>query len=299
MSAVAAATPAAPSPSAPSAAPVAAPVADVGSVQATESAPVVSAQSTTKPAEPAGLKVGGKTYSEAEIQAAINASSALQSRLEELSTRETAFNESLKQIKDPAKRRALLKAHDVDYVQEAEDVLLEHLNEQKLTPEQRELAELKAFKAEREKEATEAKAKAEEARISAQTQALTEAYEAQFIEAMQEAQLPRSPRVAMELLEIVQDCLARDIEISPKEAAMLLRSRVTEANRPMFDGMSVEQLQEALGPKAVEALIKHHTAGLQQAVAKAPDARPAKARATKPSEAKDEKEFWNRVTRGF
>lgn len=260
-------------------------------------------QDTTVPsaASPGGksvstvIKVGDKAYSEAELQALISTSATLDARLQEISTREAAFQSSLKQIKDPAQRRALLKAHDVDYVQEAEDVLLEHLREQEMTPEQRELAELKAFKAEREREAAESKAKAEEERTAAQTAELTAAYEAQFIEAMETAQLPRSPRVAMELLEIVQDCLARDIEITPKEAALILRGRITEANRPVFEGMSVDQLQSALGPKVVQALIKAHTASLQTAAARGPDDR---SRIAKPKAAPvDDKDFWNTITK--
>lgn len=295
MSSVASAAPV----SAPAPAPTAAPIADAGSAQTTGSAPVVSAKATAGAAEvavPASLKVGGKTYSEAELQAAVNASSALEARLQELSTRESAFQEGLKQIKDPAKRRAFLKANDVDYVQEAEDVLMEHLREQELTPEQRELAELKAFKAERERESADVKAAAEAEKVAQQTAALTEAYEAQFIEAMTVAQLPRTPRVAMELLDIVQDCLARDIEITPKEAALILKGRVTEANRPVYEGMSVEQLQAALGPKVVDALIKAHTAGLQAATAKAPDSR-ARMSKPKPRQTDDDRSFWDNITK--
>lgn len=280
-------------------APSAAPVADTGGTQATGSASVVSAEATAAAAEvavPASLKIGGKTYSEAELQAAVNASSALEARLQELSTRESAFQEGLKQIKDPAKRRAFLKANDVDYVQEAEDVLMEHLREQELTPEQRELAELKAFKAERERESADVKAREEAEKVAQQTAALTEAYEAQFIEAMSAAQLPRTPRVAMELLDIVQDCLARDIEITPKEAALILKGRVTEANRPVYEGMSVEQLQAALGPKVVDALIKAHTAGLQAATAKAPDSR-ARMSKPKPKQTDDDRSFWDNITK--
>lgn len=280
-------------------APSAAPVADTGGTQATGSASVVSAEATAAAAEvvvPASLKIGGKTYSEAELQAAVNASSALEARLQELSTRESAFQEGLKQIKDPAKRRAFLKANDVDYVQEAEDVLMEHLREQELTPEQRVSAERDRELADYKKRDADVKAAAEAEKVAQQTAALTEAYEAQFIEAMSAAQLPRTPRVAMELLDIVQDCLARDIEITPKEAALILKGRVTEANRPVYEGMSVEQLQAALGPKVVDALIKAHTAGLQAATAKAPDSR-ARMNKPKPKQTDDDRSFWDNITK--
>jgi hypothetical protein len=230
------------------------------------------------------------------LQAALHAASTTDQALKQIASQKAEFEAAVASIKDPAKLRALMKQHEVDEAKFAEDLLIEHLENQEKTPEQREMEELRKFKSSKEKEAEDSKKAAEQARVAEQTKQIVDAYEAQFTTAIAEAGLPRTFQTAQQLLEIVQDGLAAGYDVSPKEAAVLLRGRVTESNKALFKGMSIEQAKQALPSELIDLIIKDYTAGLRAQVAKAPDAPQRKVKVEKKGE-ESESDWWDKATR--
>jgi len=279
---------------------VAAPAVAVASVSDispdTSSVSNVSASDTQTGAAPATFKIGGREYTQAELEAHLSTSSRADQILKEAAQAKAEVEQARAGLKDPGKRRAILKELGVDTVKEAEDILIEHLEQQQMTPEQRELAELKAEKAARleSEKASEAEkaAKAQEAQVAQ----LTAAYEQQFVEAIDSAGLPRTPDVGIQLTQIVMDAVDAGYEVSPAEAAVILKSRITEANRSVFEGMTVAQLRAALPEKAIKALIKEHTEGLKASVSKAPDG-PAARRSVPKAKAASEESLEQMISR--
>lgn len=247
--------------------------------------PVDATPSTTPaPAAPATVKVGNREFSVAELEAAVAASATVDQAMRDITAKEKTFESKVARLKDPASRRALLKEYGVDAVKAAEDDLIEHLEDEKRTPQERRLAELEAKEKAREEADKTAKADAEAKAQKKQTTELQSAYEATFLQAIEGAGLPRTPEIGIQLTQIVIDALDAGFDLSPAQAATILRGRVTEANRAVFEGMTVAQLKAALPAKAIEALIKDYTTGLRTATRAAPGATRSKAAVHLPRE---------------
>lgn len=278
---------------------VAAPSAVVAPVASTEaSAPVsdpTSQGSTPADTAPATYKVGGREYSQADIEAALSTSGRADQILREAAQMKAQHEAALAKVKDPASLRALMKQHGIDEAKLAEDMLIEHLERQSMTPEQIELAELRAERAERAEQAKRAEAEQAARAQEAQVTQIMAAYETQFIEAINASQLPRTAEVGIQLTQIVMDAVDAGYEVTPAEAAVILRARLTEANRSVFEGMTPAQLRAALPEKAYKALIAEHTSGLKAQVRTAPDGqRTAPVRQQRQPSASGD--WWSQVT---
>lgn len=250
--------------------------------------PVVSVDSTPDTTQAAAttatVKVGNREFSVAELEAAVAASATVDQAMRDITAKEKTFEAKVARLKDPTARRALLKEYGVDAVKAAEDDLIEHLEDEKRTPQERRLAELEAKEKAREEADKTAKADAEAKAQEKQTAELQSAYEATFLQAIEGAGLPRTPEIGVQLTQIVIDALDAGFDLSPAQAATILRGRVTEANRAVFEGMTVAQLKAALPAKAIEALIKDYTTGLRTATRSAPGATRSKAAVHLPRE---------------
>lgn len=266
--------PAAPVPSTPAAA------SSTDVADATSAAPVApsapKAANATAPTP--GFTHGGKTYTSAELEAALNTHSTVDQAMKSLAKEKAEVNKAKEAYSSKDKSRIMAALREQGVPREvlaelAEEVLMAEIKDSEMTPEQRELETLRGEKTARAaEEAKRAEAEKQKA-LEAEVTHIHAAYETQFIQAMTESGLPRTPETMERLAGLVLLGIEAGYEVSPAEAAVLLRSRTVEANRPIYEGMSVDQLREALGPKAVEALIKAHTSGLQAMTSKAPDKR--------------------------
>lgn len=239
-------------------------------------------------AAPETVTIKGKTYNAADLEAALATHSTVDQALKAVAQKEASIKERDAAFASGDKTKIMEALRKAGVPKEAlaamaEDVLLAEVQEAEMTPEQRELAQLKAEKAERaaaEKLREEAeKAKATEAQV-AQFQA---AMQEQFVSAMNEVGVPRTPETVIQMTQVMMDALDAGFQLDPKEAATLVRAKTFESTRPVFEGMSAAQLRDALGPKVVEALVKDYTASLQAQTSKAPDG-PAVRRSATPKE---------------
>lgn len=240
-----------------------------------------SAEAKTTSSAPSKFKIKGQEFSESDLEEALGLKARFSQELDSLSKREAALKERDSDFssKDRAKALAALKkaGWSKEELEElSADVLEAHLRDADLTPEQKELAALKAEKAEREaaEKAAQEKAKADaEAKQAAEmTERFVTAYQEQFAKAMIDAGLPRTAHVLDGVIQIVLDANEKGWELTPAEATTVWRAQNLEPQRAVYEGMDAGQLRATLGDKVVDTIIKAHTDSLRQSVNKAPDA---------------------------
>lgn len=262
-------------------APIAVDVTAAAPTPLSSAAPEAKAPEAPKPPAPPKFTIKGRELTEAEIEEALGVKARISQELEGLSKREADLKarDSDFSSKDRAKALAALRKAgwtNQELEELSADVLETHLKEAEMTPEQKELAALKAEKAEREaaeksaKEKAEAEVKAKQ--IEEMTQKFVAAYQSQFVEALQSEGIPRTAGALNDIIQIVLDANENGWEVTPKEAAVIYRANTLEPQRAIFEAMDAAQLRAALGDKVVETLIKAHTENLRQVVNKAPDA---------------------------
>lgn len=233
------------------------------------------AAAPASPAAPARVKVGDKEYDPAELEAAVQARSTIDQSLKEIASSRAELEAKLAAVKTPAQLRKLLKEMGADEAKFAEDVLIEAMEYEKLTPEQRELKELRDEKAAAQK-AKEDAAKAEaDAKVERQTAELRASYEKQFMAAVIDSGLPKTAHTVAQLASIVEDGLEAGYEVTPAEAATIHRARWYESTRAQVESMQPAQVRELIGSAVWQALLKDHQAGLKKQTEAEPDARPA------------------------
>lgn len=262
-------------PAAPSTAPatdVAAPAVDAGA----KPDAVPAGKPDAAPAAPESVNIGGRSFTVAQLEAAIAASANVAQAFKDLQTQRAEFEAKVAGMADRATARRLLKEYGHDEAKLAEDILVEHLENEQLSPAERELAEYRRKDAEAKASEKAAKEKAEQEAKDKQAQELeaqlAKAYEDTMVAALSEAGLPRTAETALDMLQIIRDGLDAGYEVTAAQAAQLLKVKYVDSQARLYESMSVEQLHKALPAKVIKALIDDHAAKLKAGVSRAPDA---------------------------
>lgn len=253
---------------------VAAPVASSAPAIGASSAPDAAAP----PAAAPRVSVGGREYDAAEIEAALAARASVTDEFKTLAQQQADFASKVAAAKTPAQVRKLLADIGVDAAQFSEDTLIEAMENEKLTPEQRELKTLREEKAAAQKAKEDASKADAEAKAEAKANELRASYETQFMSALTDAGLPKTVESVQKLAGIVREALDAGFEVTPAEAATLYRARYHESVRADFKSMTPAQVRDIIGSDVWASLLKEHQAGLKAQTTKEPDARPAKAK---------------------
>lgn len=282
----------------------AAPAPETPAPEAPAAAPdTTAAAAPAKPAKapaeaPKMVIIGGREYPEADLVAAIGRAGTVAQGLQQLASERKAFEEAQGQFKDPKKLRAYLKAQGVDPEQWAAETIAEAVQEEALTPEQRELAQLRAEKAERETAAKAAEEKKAKDEHEAKVKGTIKAYEDKYIAAMVDYGLPRTARTVEQLLDIVEAGIDAGLDVSQEAAAQILHAQLIESNRPLFKDMALPRLKEVLGDDVVKKIIEDHQSSLAAVAAKAPDAKAEKTtsgRASASRKERDAQKRWSEI----
>lgn len=264
--------------------------ADATPVETTEAAegtdtgsgtPVVAGEAAAAPAPVQTFTVGGQKYTLAELEAHMTGAQSLQQSLKQMAQQKAELEAGKSMFSDRNKLRAFLKSQNISAEELAEGLLVDSIEEDAKTPQDRELEELRAIKADRDA-AAKAKTEADEkARHEGQMNQLRTLHENQYLAAAKAHYIPATAEAFIELTQLVMDGLDAGVEVTPDDAARLYRVKHTEANKTRFKGMSADELEASLPEEAVQALIKKHQAKLRAADMKAPDSRTARAAAPK------------------
>ncbi len=200
-----------------------------------------------------------------------------------------AFREELKRDKHRALTK-MLKAEgfDADSIAEMLSGALyeEHIAPQEMTPEQRELAQLKRQLAEREAKEKQAEEAAQKERLTAEETQYAEQLQSEIGEAMQAGRLPQSPWAVREVALELENLERRGLSVPLDVVIARVKERGTQQMAEVIGGVEVDDLREMMPPEAFKALVVKFNRWLAakrqslnaQAAPKQPPASPPKPR---------------------
>jgi hypothetical protein len=150
----------------------------------------------------------------------------------------------------------------------SEEFLLEMLNEESLTPEQKKQREmekkLKTYEekeVEREKSAKEQKEReemtAKERELADLTDKTHKEYETQFIEALEKTSLPRTPTTIRRVAEVVYQNAVKGVDISVDHALRIVEGDIRSGLSETLKGLDGDSLISFLGEDTVKKIRKY------------------------------------------
>lgn len=149
----------------------------------------------------------------------------------------------------------------------AENFLAGELKKEMMPPEQRELEELRAYRAEQQQAAEEAQkqqmTQAQQAEFSrAQKRAATE-YDTKITEVLQAADLPKQPRTVKRVAETLKAALEKGYDLDIESAVDMVREEYLADFKQMFGGLKGESLTKFLGDDALREVRQFDLARLK------------------------------------
>lgn len=157
-------------------------------------------------------------------------------------------------MRDPEKFFEIAKRLGHDPRKITESYLARQLEDDMLTPEQREYRELKAWKAAKEAEEEEAKREREEAELSELEAKYIEEYNNQFVAALKESRLPATRTSVAAMARYIQAAANKNYAMTPAEAAKLVQQDLRQIAKSTFSEADAEALAEILGEEVVNKL---------------------------------------------
>jgi hypothetical protein len=139
----------------------------------------------------------------------------------------------------------------------AEKMLLKKIQQEMMTPEQRELAELKSrlerFEAQ-EKAAKEAEERQKQDEIEDRYR---QQFQTTIIGALEKAGLPKTPRIAQRMAQLLQYNINLGYDLTPEELAHEAKKEFSELFGALSKDAEAEQLLNLIGKDAYKKLNKH------------------------------------------
>lgn len=175
------------------------------------------------------------------------------------------FSESAK-VRAEAERRLkelesldveeLLKRRGIDPVEYAEKKLQALLADMEKTPEQKELEELRALKAQKIKEEEELKTKAEKEKEEAAIAEYQQKFEADFVGSLERSGLPKHPYFVGQAAAIMLEAANQGVDLTPDETLGLIKKRTSTLIPQLLEQLPDEAFDEFLGKSNVERVRK-------------------------------------------
>lgn len=137
----------------------------------------------------------------------------------------------------------------IDLTEFAENIIVEHLEQASMTPEQKELSELRRFKEQQEKAAAEKAAQEAESQEDAEVQALVEQFESEAPDALVSAGLPITEWTYNKLKQLKIQSMREGYEVTTKELASLAKEDYDKELKTFFSQATPDVLAGLLGEK--------------------------------------------------
>jgi hypothetical protein len=229
-----------------------------------------TAQVTQTPAQAQAkmmtLKINGKEMQlpESEVIALAQKSQSADARFQEASKMKQEAQGFIKWAKEHPKEA--FQQLGVDVRKFSEDTLMEIINQQKMSPEQRELAELKKYKAQQEKQAQMQKQQAEQAHIQALTQKQTQDYDTKFSEALKLSGItdPGALRIAVaRMAQHEMGNIKKGLNVTPTQLAEFVRGGFESENRGFLSGLDGDALLAFIGRDGLKKIAKAQLAKIK------------------------------------
>lgn len=169
--------------------------------------------------------------------------------------RESELEAFLGRLGNEGELDEILKHFGHDPASYAEKVLARELEKMEMSPEQRELAELRAEM----KRIEDAKVAAEEAQKQAEFKAIQDRISADterdLLNAMEAGDLPSNPYNVREVANYMLQATNRGIDVSAAEIVEVVKSERNAHVRNTLSGLSADQILEILGEKQVNDIV--------------------------------------------
>lgn len=209
---------------------------------------------------------------EAELLKGYQTARSANKKFQEAAAQRKQVEEFIKLAKsDPAK---VLKELGVDIRQFTERQLQEYVQEELLSPEQRELRDAKARLARYEADEKQAQEAAEQAKLEADSQAAYAEYDTKFKQALESANLPRTPDTVRRMAIKQLAALNKGIDVTAEDLAGLVRLDLEEEHKTLLGALDEDKLEAYLTPELVKKLQKLSLKGAAPAPAPAPEVEP-------------------------
>lgn len=195
------------------------------------------------------LKVDGEDFeeeldlsNEAEIVKRLQMAKAAEKRINQAKSEKQKAMEILKAFEDGT----LFKKHPKGR-EFAEQLLVEQLEQEMLSPEQRELKELKAFKEAREREELDRQKALEQAEMQAQESKVAKQFQETIIQALDKSGLPKTPDMAKRMAYIMKKNLDLGLSLTPEDLAAEVKSELNGLLKALIGESDGEKLVSMFG----------------------------------------------------
>lgn len=135
-----------------------------------------------------------------------------------------------------------------------EQTLLKLYAEEAMTPEERELQELRQLKEQKAAEEKARKEAEEQEKLSKEEQKYLQQIEHEMVEALEKSILPPQPIFAKLAANYLAAAMANDVELSPAEAVKLVEQDQLVLVKQLIAATSTDKLEALLGPKVIKAI---------------------------------------------
>lgn len=268
--------------------------------------PTVSAKPTTTQPEMVSLKIDGKVVEMTKEKALALAQKgfAADKRFEEAAKTKKEAEElvSLTKQKDflkLAERSGMTKA---EARASLEEVLLKLYEEEDLSPQEREMRELKAFKEQRDAELKAAQEAETQEKISKEEAKYLQEIEEEMVTALGKTTLPNNPLYAKLAANYMAAGLNQGYDLSPTDAVKLVEQDQLALVKSLLDNADPSRLESLLGPKVVKAIRDAGVAGVKKAEAslKKPTVTPPPAKPVPPTQGtpRRSRDIFDEIRRG-
>lgn len=145
----------------------------------------------------------------------------------------------------------------------AEKFLLDQIQEETMTPQEKELRDLKRFKEQREKDDAEAKKKADQERQDKMSSEFAQKFQTTIIEALEKSGLPKSPALVKMAAGLMKKKLDIGIELDASDLVGLIKNNTMETLRAVAKDADGDQLISMFGDDIANKIRKADLKKLQ------------------------------------
>lgn len=245
-----------------SSAPVTTPTApvDASPVAASKGTPAVPSKTTE---EMFTLKINGKDrqMTRSQIIAAAQQSEAATQKMQAASQKNKEAEALWEMLdKDPAE---VLKRRGKDARKWAEEYLLEHINNEKMTPEQKKSADNAKRLQEYEAKEKRAKDDAHKKQLSDLESKHAQNYTTIFVDALNKSGLPKTEFTMKRMAQLQMTNIQKKLELTSDQLASVVKKDYIEEQKALFGAMEGDSLMDSLGPELMKKLQKAQLAKLK------------------------------------
>jgi hypothetical protein len=238
-------------------APAAEATTQVTQEQGTEQSSTEQAQPQTTPQlKKFKLKVDGEEFeeeidmsNEGELIKRLQLAKAAEKRIGQSKAEKAKAMEILKAFEDGTLFKKHPKAREL-----AEQFLVEQLEDEMLSPEQREFRDLKKYKADKERHELERQKALEMAAAEQKEAALAQQYQKTIIDALDKSGLPKTPDMAKRMAYIMKKNLDLGLSLTSDDLAGEVRSELNSMLKALVGGADGEQLINLLGEDSAKKI---------------------------------------------